>query len=281
MRRFLYWLRVGWLLCILLIAAGGLAAAAGNPGVAMRRADADIAAHPSAAMPYVHRAELWLDRSEPVKAEADLRSALLLQPDCTDAYLGLGTMYAGIGEMKKAREAYDKAVAIAPQRPEVYAGRAFYYDMGIADFTAALADIDKAIYLAPAEQKTSFGLRRSDIEQRIHIYTHICDKRLGEDLSWLLAQEDLPVKERLQTLLVRVNFYLEYGEYEKALLDNSRLIGKLLDRPQALAQLYCQRGQIYTLMQDEKQAVAAYKRAQELDPSVSIPKPHEQPSGGK
>lgn len=110
-----------------------------HPDQALQLADAAVAACPDAALLYAERAEVYLDLSDAARADADLKKALELKPDCVEAYIGLGVEYAGKGALKKSREMFEKAEGLAPDNAEVLFNRAYYYDLGIADLPTAIS----------------------------------------------------------------------------------------------------------------------------------------------
>lgn len=244
----------------------------GNTKRALRALDAAMAAYPDKAVLYADRARVYLDLSDVEKADADLQKALSLQPDCVDACLGLGIEYAGLGQMKKAREAFDRAAAIEPGNADVLSLRAKFYDLGIADFRTALADIDRAYELAPSEKKLEIGLRRLQVEQYTHVYTKEYDHKIIEDMTELLTLPGVTPELRVEVLYLRTSIYQQQKEYQKALLDNAALMKLCEGKTEQLAKILWNQGNILNAMGEETLALHAYQQARSLDPSIVLPR---------
>ena len=295
-----HWLRAGLLLCLilLLLTASALAAKASPDNIsdwqtliqqdrergdlkgALRDANTAIAAYPKSAVLLAARANVYLDQSDEVKAQTDLEQALKLQPDCTDAWLALGVRLAGDGEMKKAKEVFDHAIALSPKKAEVFQTRAYYYDLGISDFSAAITDINQAILLAKGTEKEKMEFERWDIELKIWNYKSDIGAQLIQDTNKLLAYPDLKDKQRVQLFNARSLFYQKQKEYAKALADNTKAISLLAGNNKKLSMLYCQRGAILAEIQSESLAARAYAEAARLDAAAYIPNHYRKLIGG-
>ena len=293
-----HWLREGMLLflMLLLLTSSVFAAKAdtisewqaviqqdrerGDSAKALRDADEAIAAYPKAAVLLAARANVYLDQSDAVKAGADLEQALKLQPDCTDAWLALGVKLAGDGEMKKAKEVFDQAIAISPKRADVFQARSYYYDLGISDFSAAITDINQAILLSKGAEKERMEFERLQIELKIFNYKSDITVQLIQDINRLLAYPDPKNKYRAQLLNARSVLYQKQKEYTKALADNAKVISMESGNNKALSQLYCQRGSILNDIHSETLATRAYAEAARLDPETYIPNHYRKLIGG-
>jgi tetratricopeptide (TPR) repeat protein len=252
----------------------------GDSKRALRDADAAIAAYPNSAVLLAARANVYLDKADPVKASTDLEKALKLQPDCTDAWLALGVRLAGDGDLKKAKEVFDYAITIAPTRAEAFQARAYYYDLGIADFSSAITDINQAILLSKGAEKEKMEFERLNIELKIFNYKSDMAVQLIQDINRLLKYPDLKNKQRARLLNARSIFYQKQKEYSKALADNTEAISLLSGNNKGLSMLYCKRGAILDELQAESLAARAYAEAARLDTRAYIPYHYRKLIGG-
>jgi tetratricopeptide (TPR) repeat protein len=69
---------------------------------------------------YLERAKLLIDRNEWIPAEAEVRQALLLVPDCADALSLLGMCIAFNGDVPAGIELVEQAIEIEPDRALFY-----------------------------------------------------------------------------------------------------------------------------------------------------------------
>jgi serine/threonine-protein kinase len=114
-----------------------------------------------------------------------------------------------------AREAAERAIAIAPNRPDGYVARGSYFDAVALEPDSALADYDRAEKLAPpgadlltaialADQRAGRweqGLARLADAERLDPRSPNAAFRRGRALLWLRRYADAaPVLERAQTL---------------------------------------------------------------------------------
>ena len=300
MKTLQHWIREGLLLfLILLLLTASVGASKVSPGSisewqtviqqdrergdskgALRNANAAIAAYPNSAVLLAARANVYLDKADPVNASTDLEKALKLQPDCTDAWLALGVRLAGDGELKKAKEVFDYAISIAPTRAEAFQNRAYYYDLGIADFSSAITDINQAILLSKGAEKEKMEFERLNIELKIFNYKSDIAVQLIQDIKRLLAYPNLKKQQRARLLNARSIFYQQQNEYSKALTDNTAAISLLSGNNKELSILYCQRGAILDAIQSEALASRAYAEAVRLDAGAYIPYHYRKLMGG-
>ena len=252
----------------------------GNTKGALRAAEDALAAYPKAAVLFAARANVYLDQSDADKAEADLQQALQLQPDCIDAWLATGAKRMGEGNVKKGREAFERAAAIEPGNPEVFRSKAYYYDLGIADYPEALSDINHAIQLAAEEDKEEMEFTRIDIELSMYLYTKEIGGQILQDTTELLEAKDLEIDKRTFLLGLRSLIYEKQGAYAKALADNAEIISLRQGNNKKLSVAYSSKASILNEMKEEALAEEAYARAAELDAEVYIPYHYRKLIGG-
>lgn len=252
----------------------------GNTKGALRAADAALAAYPKAAVLLAARANVYLDQSDGEKAEADLQKALQLQPDCTDAWLTMGVKHMGEGDVKLASECFDRAAAIEPGNAKVFSAKAWYYDLGIADFPAALADINQAIQLAPAEEKLDMEIKRVNIELKIYAYTKEIAGQMLQDVSSLMEHKELSPAGRVGLLNQCALLHCEQGDYATALTEVAEGISLAQGDRMLLSALYCQKASVLDAMKEESLAAKAYAQAAQLDAAAYIPYHYRKLIGG-
>jgi TolB-like protein/Tfp pilus assembly protein PilF len=92
-------------------------------------------------------------------AISDYRKAIALDANFAPAYAGLAESEAALADtdtgehaaLQRAREAADRAIALAPEAPEGYAARGSLRELYFWDWNGARADIEKAIALDPGD----------------------------------------------------------------------------------------------------------------------------------
>jgi TolB-like protein/Flp pilus assembly protein TadD len=95
------------------------------------------------------------------KAEADARRAIALAPELAEAHLALGyVLFTGPFEFARAREAYDRAIALAPGKLQVLLmSSEFDRSMGYSD--SAIAAARHAVVLDPLDRRSHSMLGRA------------------------------------------------------------------------------------------------------------------------
>lgn len=83
-----------------------------------------IAVAPATADQWLHRA-LQLEDRDPVAAIDAYRRSLRLRPDCTEAWINLGRMFAESGDAEAARDCFGSAIELDP------ADATAYYNLGV------------------------------------------------------------------------------------------------------------------------------------------------------
>lgn len=246
---------------------------------ALRSANKALEAYPKSAVLYAERANVYLDLSDQ-KAHADIQKALSLQPDCVEAYLALAVEDAGLGWMKRAREDLAQAGAIEPGNADVYRTKAYYYDLGIADFRSAMADCDTAVERATADRAKEMELDRCRLDEKVFYYTRIYLDRFVQHLCRVLDRPDLSKEERIDLLNQRSRYYREQERYTEALSDNQESIRLLAGDKKGLGEAYLSWARILDKMGEENLAAAAYRQAKQLDKEAYIPWRYQRIIGG-
>jgi tetratricopeptide (TPR) repeat protein len=98
----------------LLMSRAGEAIAAKNYPLAVELLDRVIVLEPGWAEAWNRRATTFYLLDDPVSAMADIRQVLAREPRHFGAWAGLGHIYMGTGDKKRAVEAYRRALAIHP-----------------------------------------------------------------------------------------------------------------------------------------------------------------------
>ncbi len=148
-----------------------VACAAPDPQTALRactqiidNADTDISAR-DRAIAFNNRglAHLALDAADP--AVADLRRGIELAPESATHHSNLGRALAESGQRTHATTAFDRAVELAPNAPNIRIARARFYRQPPAQHDRAFADLNAAIAAAPDDADAVYQralLRLSD-----------------------------------------------------------------------------------------------------------------------
>lgn len=182
------------------------------------------------------------------QAEADLEQAETLEPGSNTVYLALlGNAYLTVGELERARNALDQAIAIEAENPQFYLQRAQICILA-GDYDQAQEDCVQAIgmqdgFLAGYALLGDLYYAQSEYEQAIANYSVA-----------LLEQEDYA------GYLNRGSCYMALGQYEEAEADFTQAI--LLEP--GLAAAYTLRGETRENLGDPEGALEDYKTAKDL-----------------
>lgn len=234
---------------------------------------------------YFQRANTYeLALKDKNNAIADYKSAIEINPRYARAYLNLGNIYHGRGdletalkyytnalkadsqysqayfnrgnvyfEQKKYDDAilqYDQAIQIRPLWSEAYYNRGNVYLFGKEEWVNAIYEYNKAInfntsYIAAIRNRGVAHSRNNEFPQAIDDFTRVL--QLKDDDAEAFSN--------------RGNCWVKMGEYEKALNDYNRAI----HFDPRLAEAYENRGFLYmTQMHDKDKACADWKKACEL-----------------
>jgi tetratricopeptide (TPR) repeat protein len=250
---------------------------------------------------YDSRAVVEMATGDYDAAVTDARRAIELKPNGhPDAYLLLGTLADRNGD-HDARIAYiDKAIALAPNYAEAYAGRGHGY-MDEKKYDRALADFNKAISLKPelaptlkpnfviiyierASNAMSSGQYQAGIEDLSRALQMDPQnvRALGDlgDAYNTTHQYDKAVTVLTQDIQTHPNYpfaytnrgiaYLNMGKYDLALADLDQSIG-LGDHAYPT---YFVRGEVYLRKADRKSALADFQKALDLAPPDNPDRAH-------
>ncbi|MFQ3613616.1 MAG: tetratricopeptide repeat protein, partial [Cyanobacteriota bacterium] len=200
-----------------------------------------------AILAYNRGRERWL-KGDLSGAVEQLSLALQQDPNLTNAYLLRGKAYFALNQVPLALADFDRAIQLAPRRPESYSCRALIR-VGQADTEGAIADLTQLVALRPSAT--------------YHIH-----------LANLLAQQgSLPIalthlNEAIQldptstpAFAARASLHSYLGEWEAALADWSKAI-ELQPDPA----LYYNRGVTYSCADRYDEAIADLDRSLEADP---------------
>ena len=242
---------------------------------------------------YSYRAGLEVTIGNYDAAVADARKAVELKPnDHPEAYLVLGTLADRDGD-HEARIAYiSKAIALAPNYAEAYAGRGHGY-MDEKKYDRALADFNKALSLKPelapmlkpnllivyierAHNAMSSGRYQAGIEDLSSALQLDPQniRALGDlgDAYNVTHQYDKAVTVLTRDIQLHPNYafayanrgvaYLNMGKYDPALAD----LDKSIELGDQAYSTYFVRGEVYLRKADRKSALRDFQKALELAP---------------
>jgi tetratricopeptide (TPR) repeat protein len=186
------------------------------------------------------------------QARADVHEALKINPANVDALMSLGDMES---DRSKAVEDYAHAIAIQPDNPEAYAGRARFEEY-LWHSDKALSDLAHAIQLRPTE--TKYYLQRIAIEVM---------QATSGITSWNVPMSDLDAEialdpKDLGTLSYRAFGRERIGDLKGALTDYDTL---LKIQPMEAVSL-CRRGYVKQNMGNADGAVSDFDQAIKIEP---------------
>lgn len=202
------------------------------------------------------RGELLAGQGKEKAALADFDKAVKINPDHWQAYHNRGVSYALAGRFADAIDDFNRTVELNPDYANVYFNRGeVRYELG--QFESAIKNYDVAIELAPRDGAAH--------NSRGHAYYQLGEYRKAAadftaaikiDPSGALAYAN------------RGNLYADLGYYKRALNDYQTAI----ERDPKLARAYQSAAWLLATCPDEKirnpkTALAAARRAMELDPS--------------
>lgn len=130
-------------------------------GEALRALRQAVALDGTDPLKYLRLAEALLGNGDAAGAERSYRAALELAPRSLEAYIGLATASAAVGNYEQAESYLDQAVRISPYDPRLLNGRAYIY----ARYQAA--------HLFEAEQLARQALAKAQqpLEKARYLYT--------------------------------------------------------------------------------------------------------------
>jgi tetratricopeptide (TPR) repeat protein len=92
---------------------------------------------------YFHRGRTWKRQNDPKRALADFGMALSIRPSHYPTRVERGGVLTQVGRYYQAVSDFEAAISLHDNLPNAYLGRA-EARMGLAEFSKALADVDKA-----------------------------------------------------------------------------------------------------------------------------------------
>jgi predicted O-linked N-acetylglucosamine transferase (SPINDLY family) len=137
---------------------GGRAERRGDRLAALAHFDKALAVEPGNAEARMRRAMTLVALGRLDDAETALALLVLERPEATALWIAYGTVLSQRRKVREAREAYGKALAIAPDLPEALHGLATVIEME-GDLAGALESYQKALKLAPRDPilKTNYA----------------------------------------------------------------------------------------------------------------------------
>lgn len=195
-----------------------------------------------------------LDRLE--DAAASYRKAIELTPAFASPWNGLGNVHASAGELDQAAAAYRKAIEIDRRAAGAWIGLGRVFKMQ--------EEREKAI--AVFQMATRIQPRASQAWNELgHLYfeTGACDQAI---LAYRRVIELDHSSARSFSSLAAV--YVQQEQHAEALFLYQKAL-ELVHEPGEQALLWNQVGDAYRRMNDYDNAIAAYRRADELDPETA------------
>jgi tetratricopeptide (TPR) repeat protein len=235
---------------------------------------------------YIRRANIYIERNEPVYAIRDFTKALDLDPSNAAIYDERSRVTLLSGDIEKALDDLNRAVELEPSSSEYYYHRCILNQF-LKDENNALTDIKKAIELGPdnSEFYATYGdliIHRKDYESATAAYSKALElnpidynnylnrgllyfhqNQLEEslaDLNKALALDP----DNTSILAARGDVYLSQLDYDNALADASKLVEQNPDN----AKCYNNRAYVFFNKIDYVNALTDYNKALELDPKL-------------
>lgn len=227
---------------------------------------------------YESRADLFIRAGERAKAEADLREAVRLDPSDYTAkdkldnldrkiaeerkksilanprtaqdFIVVGNDSWNRGKIDEAIVAFDRSLALAPSAAG-HLGRA----KALRDrnsFDAALAELNKALALTPADPKTL------DWRGRIHLDLKRWDAAISDFSAVLLTAT---AKDKAYLLNVRGQAYAGKHSYDLALKDHDASLAAAGDDAFGKINAFTGKGDVLSAQRKNPEAIAAYNAA--------------------
>jgi tetratricopeptide (TPR) repeat protein len=183
------------------------------------------------------------------KALADLHTAIVVAPTSTESYVRRGRLYQELGDFKKAVADFSEVLRFDPRNPVVRVLRGQAYQI-LGDKDKALLDFDAAV---EADPKRAEGyLRRAELYSN----SRELEKALGDlDIAIQLEPKNpAPLWTRARMNVLRDQTALAEADFAKAIAFNAQ---------NSLA--HGMRGDFYLDIGDYEKAIADYGEASRLD----------------
>lgn len=142
--------------------------AAGRIAIALQRFERAYTLDPEFVDAWINHGQVALDHRDFEEAERLFAAAIEHQPDRYDALVERGIALRALGRLDEARFSYERAISIAPSRPEAH------YDLGLLyveaprdrmDLTRALGHFQRFLELAPRELRAARDAARAQVER--------------------------------------------------------------------------------------------------------------------
>lgn len=194
-------------------------------------------------------------------------------------------IFDGEGEIEEALALHERAIALKPDDPKLYAARAEVY-LKIGDVDHARADIAHALTLNPecAEarlQRAVIVADEGDLDGAIAEYDQLVDYGWGYQPAYFnrgrayalkgdhdraLADYDLAIKLSDEPTLAhayRAETYYQIGDYDRALVDCELAMARTTSTPIAWTMAYVVRGKCYAARGEDELAANHFVTALE------------------
>jgi protein O-mannosyl-transferase len=103
---------------------------------------------PSLALPYVERANIYMNQNNYSDALTDLDNSIIVDSTYSIAYYNRGNIYLALHQYQKALDNYSKAISLLPAFSNALINRGIiYYELH--DYNSALSDYQQALPYAP------------------------------------------------------------------------------------------------------------------------------------
>lgn len=223
------------------------------------------AGRPTSAPPDEEAIQAMIERGLQLQQSGEYEAAIetfdeiiALAPDNIIAHNARGSVYAALGDYEQAYDDYSQAIAIEPFFPAAYYNRGRLAYNVFKKYDEALADLQRAIDLAPKE----FGYRANG---NIGLIYH----QLGEyDKALAAFDESISYDDtKADVFFFRGETYTALENYEAAITNYQAAIDRFNDYElayQGLGYAYYKTGQF-------DQALAALNQALEISPDSPTP----------
>lgn len=157
--------------------------------------------------PNIRQANSFVFKGERAATEGDLtraieqfEAAVALEPDRAEAHLWLGVLYQSTGSLEKAALAFERVQALLGSGPDFLLQRGLLY-LSMSDFDAANRDATAAIEMAP-ERPEGFFLLGNVAEQVGDLRLALDSFQQAADLAESTGQTTLQVTARIRIATV-------------------------------------------------------------------------------
>ncbi|MBK8555447.1 MAG: nuclear transport factor 2 family protein [Lewinellaceae bacterium] len=148
------------------------------------------AAYPNTAEAYdlAGRSAKWLSK-DPKAAVKHLLRMLELRPDFGGGYNSLGYTYMELGEMGKAKAAFEKYIALAPKEPNAYDSMADYY-LTNKEYAKSVEFYDKAAAMGMGNAMAGADRARAGMKGNVAVVDGLYQAFTKGDVPAVLAVMD-------------------------------------------------------------------------------------------